>query len=736
MKWIGSFALYAALYISIVGIAISFVAGRTGSRRFVLASRFSAYAAFGAVATASSVLMHALLTHDFSIEYVAGFSDRSMPLFYLMASFWGGQAGSLLFWTSIVASFTALCVFVNRRSYQEFLPWVIATCLLVMTGLLMILCFVSDPFEGYAIIDDPTVGKGLNPLLQTPKMVVHPPSLLAGMATMTVPYGFAVAALMTKDFSNAWVEAARKWILVPWLFLSVGNMLGGMWAYEELGWGGYWAWDAVENAAFFPWLIVTALIHSIMIQERRGMLKRWNLALMLGAFLFTLFGTWLTRSGLIASVHTFAQSDIGAYFLALLVSLTVFSVALCAWRWPQIKDDQRLESALSREASFILNNYLLLTMTVVVLWGTLWPRIKEGVFGQEVSIGPPWFNDWMAPLGLLLLALMGVGTVISWRRASLKNFRRNFVRPILVALTLGPALLALYWFGRGQHLGVMPDPVEGIYAALCWILCVFAAATIVEEVARGVSARRRMHDEGAVEAIWRLVSKQRRRYGGYLVHLGIVCAFIAFAGNALKIERDVSLALGESVEVGDYRLTYTGLDQQNDREKLLFVATLEASRRGEPLGYAVQPGKAIFHASPNAPTSEIDIRSTPLEDLYVALVSFDSRDQRAAFTVFVAPFTWWFWFGGTLLMIGTLICMWPTRRSLASLRYVPGQALWRGAAALSLLAVSLAPGVLWTLETSTDWGNGSRLLPLIEADEDATVVDPAAVGAVAPEQPS
>ncbi|MFU8804686.1 MAG: cytochrome c biogenesis protein CcsA, partial [Bradymonadaceae bacterium] len=276
MKWIGSFAIYIALYVSVLGVFLSFAAGRTGSRRFMQASRFSAYTVFGAISVASAVLLHAFLTHDFSISYVAGFSDRTMPLFYLIGAFWGGQAGSLLFWILKVTLFTSACIYINRNSYQDFMPWVTMVCLAVTAGLLVILTFGSNPFEGFTIIDDPTTGKGLNPLLQTPKMILHPPALLTGMAAMTIPFAFAIAALLSGNLSNSWVEAARKWILIPWLFLSVGNILGGMWAYEELGWGGYWAWDPVENAAFLPWLTATALIHSLLIQERRGMLKRWN----------------------------------------------------------------------------------------------------------------------------------------------------------------------------------------------------------------------------------------------------------------------------------------------------------------------------------------------------------------------------------------------------------------------------------------------------------------------------
>ncbi len=712
MNWIGLFAIYLALYASIVGIALSFIAGKTGSKRFILASRFASYTVFGAVSTASAVLLHALVTHDFSLQYVANFSDQTMPIFYIMGSFWGGQAGSLLFWVLKVTLFTALCVYINRNSYQDFMPWVIMVSLTVTAGLLIILTFGSNPFEAFTIIDDPTVGKGLNPLLQTPKMVLHPPALLTGMASMTIPFAFAIAALITGNFSNAWVEAARKWILLPWLFLSIGNILGGMWAYEELGWGGYWAWDPVENASFLPWLTATALIHSLMIQERRGMLKRWNVGLMIGTFLLTLFGTYITRSGLIESVHSFAQSDIGPFFLTLLLTLAISSTALFLWRWKDMFAEQRLDSPVSREATFIFNNWLFLSMTGVVLFGTLWPKIKEGFTGQEIAMGPPWFDKWMIPLGLLLMLLMGVGTIISWRRASWKNFNNNFITPILAMVVLTPVSIAAYWNLRGVHLGVNPDSTSAGYAITAVALCIFVTATIVQEFYRGIRARRKMHGESIITAVIELCIKQKRRYGGYIVHLGIVFCFLAFSGNALKIEKDVSLKRGESITIGDFTLTYDGLTERNDREKILVMAQVPVQQKGQ-FRYNLHPGKAIFHASPQMPTSEIDIRSTPLEDVYVALVNYEPNGNTAAFKVFISPFTWWFWLGGVTLVIGTLICLWPTRDSLDKLRLSPsffGRATAFGAAVL----LCFVPLIVWTVESETSWGSSLRFERIVQ----------------------
>ncbi|MFP4599186.1 MAG: heme lyase CcmF/NrfE family subunit [Persicimonas sp.] len=714
MNALGSFAIYLALYVSLVGTALAFVAGRTGSRRFIHASRFAAFTAFGAIAIAASVLWHALLTHDFSLEYVAQNADTAMPLFYLIAAFWGGQAGSLLFWVLIVSTFTAICLWVYRDSYQEFMPWVTMVCLSVIAGLLLILTFGSHPFETYEIINAPADGEGLNPLLRTPKMVLHPPALLTGLASMTVPFAFAIAALITGSKSANWVKAARSWILVPWLFLTVGNILGGMWAYEELGWGGYWAWDPVENSAFMPWLLATALIHSLMIQERRGMLRRWNVGLMIFTFLLTVFGTYITRSGLIESVHSFAQSDIGDYFLAFLLTLTTVSVALFAWRWKSLKTSRRLDSVASKEASFLLNNWLFLAMTVVVFFGTMWPKIKEGMTGQDVSIGPPWFNTWMIPLGIIMLIMMGVGTVIAWRRATLENFQRDFVGPLAATVVGTPALIVGYWYLRGQDLGVVPSGLEQFYAISTVAGCVFVTATIVQEFRRGVSARRRAHQEGLVEALSALFRKQRRRYGGYLVHLGVVFAFLAFAGNAMKIEKDVALSIGESVQIGDYTATYKGLSEDNPPGQQLIIANMDISQGGN-FAYQMHPGKAKFGDN-EMMTSEIDIKSTPLEDFYVAFVSASQGGQSATFKVFVGPFTWWFWLAGVVILLGTFICLWPTRDTVASLGRSP-LGFGRSVAALSLVGVIFSPLVIWHIESTTDWGSALRWQKTASASE-------------------
>lgn len=705
MNTIGSFAIYLALYISLVGSALAFVAGRTGSKRFLYASRFAAFSASGAIALASALLFHALLTHDFSLEYVVSNTDTHMPLFYLIGAFWGGQAGSLLFWLSVVALFTTLCLWVYRDSYQQFMPWVTMVCLLIMSGLLIILTFGSNPFETYEVIKQPLDGNGLNPILQSPKMVVHPPALLTGLASMTIPFAFAIAALITGSTDAEWVKAARSWILVPWLFLTVGNILGGMWAYEELGWGGYWAWDPVENAAFMPWLLSTALIHSLMIQERRGMLKRWNIGLMLGTFILTVFGTYITRSGLIESVHTFAQSAIGDYFLTFLLVVIAVSVSLFAWRWKSLKSTRRLDSVASRESSFMLNNWVFVAMTAVVFFGTMWPKVKEGLYGQEITIGAPWFNKWMTPLGLVMLFLMGIGTLIAWRKAKWSHFRRDFFGPVLGTLIATPALIAIYWFTRGHSLGIVPTGLTLFYAVATLAGCTFVTATIIQEFWRGISARRRAHGESPITALMHLFEKQRRRYGGYIVHMGIIFAFFAFSGNAMKIEKDVALTMGESTQVGDYTITYKGLTETHPPGQLLILANMDVARNGEFL-YQMHPGKAQY-GNQEMMTSEIDIKTTPLEDVYVAFVSADEGGKSATFKVFVGPLTWWYWLGMVVMMLGAFICLWPTREAVAALGKTP-TGFGRAFSFTAMVALIVMPLVIWQVESDTDWGSAAR----------------------------
>ncbi len=698
---LGSFALHAAFVVAALGIVSSVLAGQTGKKRYTTLAVYSGYIVFGLIASAATIYVHSIVTHDFSLQNVYRYSDTRMPLNYLMTAFWGGQAGSLLFWTTVLASYFALALTIHRKKDASLIPGFITVIMGLVSILLFILLFASNPFETWHIIDTPKEGSGLNPLLQTPLMMIHPPSLLQGFATMAIPFAFTMSALIAGRFDNEWLKVARRWTLVSWLWLSMGNMLGGMWAYEELGWGGYWAWDPVENAALLPWLAGTAFLHSIMVQERRGMLKRWNVVLSTIAFLLTVFGTFITRSGLIDSVHTFAQSSIGNYFAAFLLITIAFSTSMLIWRWKHLKSDANIDSPMSREAVFLGNNWILLGMVFVVIWGTLFPKISEMITGDKVSIGPPWYNKYIVPMGIVLVLLIGVGTLITWKKASLKNFQRNFLVPVGATLVATPVVCALFWFTRVEALDVETVPLDLGYATAGVTFSIFVIMTIIFEFWRGMSARMTSKGENALEAVLGLFDRQRRRYGGYIVHLGFVMAIVAFCGNAFKVEQDVSMRQGESVPLGDYEVTYEGLGEKEDRNRVLIYANLSVKRGGVEVA-RITPGRAIYHSFPDSPTSEIAIDSSPIEDLYFALVGYSEGGNLASFKMVVSPLTWWFWFGVAILVFGTVICLWPEEVRMPETIYRRAARTVASTAMLALL--SATPLVFHATVGSTQTG--------------------------------
>jgi len=655
-------ALGAALFTAISGIA----AGRMRSLRLAEASRYGLYIQAGLIAVAAAALWYGFASHDFSLKYVYGRSAARMPAMYVFTAFWGGQEGSLLFWTLLSSGFAAAAAFVNRDRLADVMPWFHAVSSLMIMALLGILNFVTPPFAEFFIADAPIDGQGLNPLLQTPLMAIHPPMLLAGFATFLVPWAFAMAAVLAGRTGSEWLKASRRWTLLSWLFLSLGNILGGMWAYRELGWGGYWAWDPVENAALIPWFTASAYLHSVIIQEQRGMLRRWNVVLVTLTYLLTLLGTWMTRSGLIESVHTFAESDIGVYFLALFLFGTAISVLVIATHWKALKSPARMDSVASREGAFLLNNWVLVGLAFVVLWGTLFPKFKEMATGDAISIGPTWFNRTTAPLDLVLLALMMLGTLLPWRRVTLRALRRNFVTPTGIALIIAPLTAWGWWMWRGEPLGVDPFKTTVALSLICWLLVVMNTATVVNEYIRGARARLSKHPDDPIGAFLSLFTKHRRRYGGYLVHLGILMIFLAFTGNALKADADATLRVGESIEVGDYTITFDGLDTRQRPDRIETIAAMTVERNGRVVGELL-PSRFDYNdyarltgrPDPMKITSEIFIRSTPVEDVYVALLNHDPTTQAAAFKLTVLPFTWWLWFGGLVLIAGTLVCFWP-----------------------------------------------------------------------------
>jgi cytochrome c-type biogenesis protein CcmF len=655
MTLLGSFALWLALVTALTGAVLAF-SGRWRSRPELAATVLrSAYAVCAALVVASLALWQGLLTHDFNIEYVAAYTSRNLPTAYVITAFWAGQKGSLLFWALVLSVFAALALATASRRHDALLPYVAGvTNATVAFFVATMVLGGANPFDRLPFT--PPDGNGLNPQLQNPGMVMHPPMLYLGYIGITIPFAFAVAALLTGRLDTGWIHAIRKWTILAWLFLSVGITLGMWWAYVELGWGGYWAWDPVENASLLPWLTMTAFLHSVMIQEKRGMLKRWNMSLVIATFLLSIFGTFITRSGVIASVHSFAQSNVGYFFLLFLIVAGVFAFALLYLRWPQLEAETRLESLASREAAFLFNNVVLLGIAFSVLWGTLFPILSEWLRGVKITVGPPFFNRVNVPLGLALLFLTGVGPLIAWRKASPANLRRQFVVPGVTGLAVGIVLAAV--------------GIRDGYALMAWTIGGFVLGTIAQEFARGTRARMRMYAEGLATALVRLVSRNRRRYGGYLVHVAIVVYFVAFAGMAFRVTHEVTLAPGESTEVRSpfghtYRFTHLGVSQYRALNREVSAATLEVSRDGRRLGLLKSEKRQHLNSLGERsfePSTEVGIRSGLREDVYVVYAGSIGGTERSNFAISINPLVWWVWAGGAILVLGGLLAMWPGGR--------------------------------------------------------------------------
>ena len=651
MTLLGQFSLWIAFLLGVWCAVLSF-SGRW-ERRPELAQTItrSVYAIFAALAVASVSLWKGLATHDFNIEYVAAYTSRNLPSAYIFSAFWAGQKGSLLFWAVVLSIFASAAQLLTSRRYDHLKPYVAGVTSAVTAFFVMVMLFGSSPFERLPYT--PVDGRGLNPQLQNAGMVIHPPMLYLGYISITIPFAFAIAALLSKRLDTGWIQAIRKWTLVSWLFLSIGITLGMWWAYVELGWGGYWAWDPVENASFLPWLTMTAFLHSVMIQEKRGMLKKWNLGLIIGSFLLSIFGTFITRSGVISSVHSFTQSSVGWFFLGFLVIAGTLAFTLLYTRWPLLHADVQLEAMLSREAAFLFNNLLLVGIAFSVLWGTLFPILSELVRGTKITVGPPFFNRVNVPLGLLLLGLTGIGPLIAWRKASAANLRRQFVAPVAAGSITLVALLA----------GGMRD----FYVIVAFSLAGFVAGTVIQEFARGVRARRRMHGESTSLALTRLVSRNRRRYGGYIVHVGILIYFVAFAGMAFKEEQEATLKPGQSINVRSpfgytYTFTHVGISQFEQLNRIVSAATVEVRIDGKPAGVMVSEKRQhvdSFKRPTFQPSTEVGIRSGLREDVYVVFAGAVNGTEEAVYRFNINPLVWWVWFGGFVLAFGGLVTMWP-----------------------------------------------------------------------------
>jgi cytochrome c-type biogenesis protein CcmF len=647
---LGELSLWVALLMATWSATVSFAGGRSGRMDLIASGERALYATFAFVVLASIGLWTALLTSDFTLRFVASYTSANLPAVYKFSAFWGGQAGSMLFWCLILALYAAMAVFSNRRRNRELMPYVTGTLAIVLIFFLATTALGANPYDRLDFV--PQDGTGLNPQLQNPGMAIHPPNLYLGYVATTIPFAFAIAALITRRLDAEWLAAIRRWSLVSWLFLTIGITLGMWWAYVELGWGGYWAWDPVENASLLPWLTGTAFLHSIMIQEKRGMLRKWNVTLVVATFLLSILGTFITRSGIIESVHSFAQSPIGNWFAGFLVVSIITTAILVTTRLKDLEARAELESMVSREAAFLYNNVVLVGIAFSVLWGTLFPIISEAVRGSKITVGPPFFNTVNIPLGLLLLALTGVGPLIAWRRASVANLKRQFAGPLSGGVMVGAALFALG----------MRDP----YALVSYTLAGFVMTTIGQEFVKGVGARRRMHGESVPLALVRLVARNRRRYGGYIVHLGVVVLFAAFAGLAFKKEYDLSLAPGASFSAVDpYNRTWTftsqGVSRYEELNRQVTAVVLEAKHSGttstliksEKRQHVDSRGNPTFE-----PSTEVGILESLRQDVYLVLHGV-TGEETAEIRITFNPLVWWVWYGGIIMAIGGLIVMWP-----------------------------------------------------------------------------
>jgi cytochrome c-type biogenesis protein CcmF len=644
MPELGRAALVVCLGLALYALVAGAYAARTRRRRLAHSAQNAILAAFGAVVVASGVLLAALLRHDFSFEYVASFTSRELPTGYTISAFWGGQEGSLLLWLLVLTGFSATAVLLNRRTARDLIAWVVPVLALVIVFFSFMLVAVSSPFDTRVA---PLDGAGLNPSLQNPYMMAHPPFLYLGFVGLTVPFAFAIGSLLARRTDEAWIVATRRWTLAAWTFLGIGQLLGAHWAYVEVGWGGYYAWDPVENAALMPWLAATAFLHSVMIQEKRGMLKVWNVLLVLLAFSLALFGTFLTRSGVVSSIHSFTQSPIGAWFLAFICLVTAGSLALVFARLPLLKAKTRLESLASREATFLYNNLLLVALCLTILWGVAFPILSEAVRGEQITVGAPYYNFFLLVFGLPLLLLMGIGPLVAWRRASLRSLGRSLAWPLGGALAAGLVLLAV---GAGSS-------PAGLVA---YTFSAFVLGSIVYEFARGTRARRALTGGSWLGAFNGLVARNRRRYGGYVVHASIVLLAIGVAGSsAYDTVREQKLRPGEQLAVGDYKVKYRSLASREGANATEVRARLDVTRGGKSLGTLVA-GKNDYRAEDQV-SNEVGIRSDPLrlEDLFV-ITDQINRDGSVQFRMLVKPLVNLIWIAGLVFLAGSLVAMWPS----------------------------------------------------------------------------
>jgi cytochrome c-type biogenesis protein CcmF len=658
-------ALIITFLLSLYGIGAAVYGGRKNLPAWVESARLAMLLTFPLITICALCLVYLLVTGHYELEFVASVSSRSMPTYLRITALWGGQAGSLVFWSWLMSAFASAVTLRKWQPDNELLPWVIVVSLVTLAFFLILILFFENPFNrlwltasgdvlskmfqpASTVLYTPQDGQGLNPLLRHPGMVIHPPMLYLGFVSFVIPYAYAIAALITGRTDDRWIRITRRWTLVAWLFLSLGLVLGGRWAYDVLGWGGYWGWDPVEIAAFMPWLTGTAFLHSVMIQEKRGMLKRWNMVLIILTYCLVIFGTFLTRSGVLSSVHAFAQSAIGPLFFGFIGLTFILSLTLLLSRWDSLKSETQMTSLLSREALFLLNNLLFMGILVVCFWGVIYPLISELFTGQKVTVGPPFYERASAPLFAGLLLLMGIAPLAAWRHSTSKTLGRAIWKPTLFSL-----------------VGIFLPLLLGIrqWAALLgfW-LAAFVSSVTLYEFWRGTLARHQKSGESFPVALWRLAGRNRRRYGGYIIHLGVVLMSLGIIGiEVFQTETQGTVPQGGSLSLGEYKLTYDSLavfDTPDGRN--VARAVLSVYKNGNYVG-ELHPRRDFYFES-QQPMTIPGVRRKMEDDLYVILVDWQPvSSQSATFKVYHNPLVNWLWWGGFVFILGTLVAAWPDK---------------------------------------------------------------------------
>ncbi len=675
MPALGGFLLLAAFVTASGAFAASIVGARRRQTSLIEGGLGLFHVVTALMFAASAVLVHAFVTGNFAINYVQRYSNEAQPIFYKLASYWGGLDGSIMFWVTLLAALGSAAVYVNREQHRLLIPWVVATIAVVEMFFLFLMVVHNNPFQT-SLSPAAADGAGLNPLLQNFYMAIHPPMLYLGFVGMTIPFAFGIAALASGQLDDGWLRAVRRWTMVAWLFLTVGLTLGGLWAYEELGWGGYWGWDPVENAGLLPWFTATAFLHSVMVQERRGMLKIWNVSLVILTFFLTIFGTFMTRSGVVQSVHAFGEDPaLARMFTVFMILLLTVSFSLVIYRMPLLRSRNELDSWASREAAFLVNNWVLLFSAFFILFATMFPTLSEVLTGERLTVAAPFFNTWMVPIGFILLFLTGVGPLLAWRKSTLGNLQRQFLWPVSAGTTVaaGVVLMGVPFWASG----------------LCFGLCAFSAGTILQEFIRGAGVRRQATGTDRFTALVGLVARSRRRYGGYLVHVGVVLMFLGFAGGGMNQQVSVTVEPGQQTKLGAYVLQYRALSVTQDTQKQMVTAELDVSRDGQALG-GMYPARWFFFGKEEEPTTEVALRRGVAEDLYIVLAGYNAAAQTADLQVSINPLVNWIWFGVGVVFFGAVVTLLPERALAFATSRVP-----EGAVTTSVvLLLALAPGAV------------------------------------------